>query len=308
MKIFYGIISNYIDVTKICYDILQSNNIITIPNCEARRSYYFTDPIYGTLKYIFIIDTDNNVVEYDNSFEIQINVLTKEITLTVNNNEKKQKEISSKLIIKHGSFGEELPEQLMTIKFLTGNEKVLEIGGNIGRNSLIIGSILADCNNFVSLECDTESANKLCENRNLNNMNFHIENAALSKRQLIQRGWDTIVSDTILDGYKKVNTITLEELNKKYNIVFDTLILDCEGAFYYILIDMPEILNNINLIIMENDYYEINKKTYIDDILKQNNFYVAYSEAGGWGPCSNNFYETWKRNLTPVDAPIVINI
>ena len=271
MKIFYGIISNYFDVTKFCYDKLLRNNIITIPKSDERRAYYFTDPIYGTLKFIFIIDDDNNVVEYDNSFEIQINVLTNEITLTDNNTEDKQKEISSKLQIIHGSFKEELPEQLMTIKFLTGNEKVLEIGANIGRNSLIIGSILKECNNFVSLECDTESAHKLCENRDLNNMNFHIENAALAKRQIIQKGWDTIVSDTIIDGYKKVNTITLEELNNKYNIAFDTLILDCEGAFYYILMDMPEILNNINLIIMENDYYEINKKTYIDDILKQNN-------------------------------------
>jgi hypothetical protein len=85
-------------------------------------------------------------------------------------------------------------------------------------------------------------------------MNFFVENSALSKRPLIQKDWDTIVSDVVLEGYKKVNTITLEELHYKYKIEFDTLILDCEGAFYYILLDMPEILNNIKLIIVENDY------------------------------------------------------
>ena len=81
----------------------------------------------------------------------------------------------------------------------------------------------------------------------------------------------------------------------KYNIQFDTLVLDCEGAFYYILMDMPEILTNVNLIIMENDYNDITHKNYIDSVLKQHNFYVDYVEAGGWGCCYNNFYEVWKR-------------
>jgi hypothetical protein len=87
----------------------------------------------------------------------------------------------------------------------------------------------------------------------------------------------------------------LEQLNDKYKIEFDTLILDCEGAFYYILMDMPEMLKNINLIIMENDYWDITKKQFVDDVLIKNNFYVDYSEIGGWGPCRFNFFEVWKR-------------
>ena len=186
----------------------------------------------------------------------------------------------------------------MAVRYLTGNEKVLEIGGNIGRNSLIISYILRNNNNnnFVSLECDTNISKQLIENRDLNNLQFHIENSALSKRKLIQKGWDTIPSDTLQDGYTWVNTITLQELNTKYNIDFDTLVLDCEGAFYYILMDMPEILNNINLIIMENDYHDIYHKHYIDEILIQNNFYMDYQEGGGWGPCYNIFFEVWKKH------------
>ena len=126
-------------------------------------------------------------------------------------------------------------------------------------------------------------------------LHFYTENSALSNKKLIQNGWVTIPSDNLLPGYKWVNTITLSELRNKYNIDFDTLILDCEGAFYYILQDMPEILNGINLIIMENDYSDVNKKQYIDSILIQNNFYVDYVESGGWGPCYNNFYEVWKK-------------
>lgn len=121
----------------------------------------------------------------------------------------------------------------MAIRYLTGNEKVLEIGGNIGRNSLIIASILNNNNNnnFVTLESDGNISKQLIENRDLNNFNFYIESSALSKRKLIQKVWDTIPSDTLQEGYNWINTITFHELKIKYNIDFDTLILDCEGAF-----------------------------------------------------------------------------
>jgi len=206
-------------------------------------------------------------------------------------------EIQSKLKINYGSFNEEIPEQLMVIKYLTGTEKVLEIGGNIGRNTLIISYILnnKNNNNLVTLESDTNIAKQLTENRDINNLNFNIENSALSNRKLIQKGWDTIPSDTLLEGYNWIKTITLNELMNKYNIIFDTLVLDCEGAFYYILMDMPEILNNIKLFIMENDYHDITHKEYIDKILIANNFYKDYVESGGWGPCYNNFFEVWKK-------------
>jgi hypothetical protein len=207
----------------------------------------------------------------------------------------KLNKLHSALKIKHGKFNTELPEQKMSVRFLTGNEKVLEIGGNIGRNSLVISSILKDDNNLLTLESDTTIANQLIENRDLNNFNFHIENAALSNRKLIQKEWDTIPSDTLQEGYFWVNTINYNELKAKYNIAFDTLILDCEGAFYYILMDMPEILDNINLIIMENDYFDESHKQYINKILREYNFNIDYSEGGGWGPCKNFFFEVWKR-------------
>jgi len=293
MKFFYGITNNYFDVTDICLTKLNNNNIITIPKNDFSRSLHFTDPLIGTLKKIFILDDDNNLKEYEDNYVIKINILDNTITTTnpsdiINN-------LHSKLNIKYGNFNEELPEQKMVAMYLTGNEKVLEIGGNIGRNSLIIASILKNSNNLLTLECDTNIANQLRENRDLNNFIFNIENSALSKRKLIQRGWDTMQSDILLENYNWVNTITLDELKAKYNIIFDTLVLDCEGAFYYILMDMPEILDNINLIIMENDYHDINEKKYIDEILKKNNFYVDYVESGGWGPCYNNFFEVWKK-------------
>ena len=295
MIILYGVENNTIDVTDICLAKLQINNIITIPVGDITRAQHFTDPISGVLKQIFIIN-NGNLMSYSDDKMIKINTMTNEITVvSISDIHNKTIAIQNQLQLRHGSFNDEFPEQKMAVRYLTGNEKVLEIGGNIGRNTLIIAHILANNSNFVSLESDPDIANQLTENRNINNFNFHIENSALSKRKLIQRHWETIVSDVLLDGYKWINTITLDELNAKYGIVFDTLVLDCEGAFYYILMDMPEILNNINLIIMENDYTDITHKQYIDSVLRANHFYVDYVEGGGWGPCYSNFFEVWKR-------------
>jgi FkbM family methyltransferase len=295
IKIYYGILNNKIDVTNICFTTLNRNNIITIPCNDLNRAYYFGDTLSGILKSIFISYNDK-IEQYEDIYTIKINLT--ENTINVVNKydiDFKTLNIHSKLKINYGSFNEELPEQKMVVRYLSGKEKVLEIGGNIGRNSLVIASILQDQKNLVTLESDMDIAKQLQENRDNNNYSFYIENSALSNKKMIQREWDTKVSDVLINGWKWVNTITFTELKNKYNIEFDTLVLDCEGAFYYILQDMPEILNGINLIIMENDYWDINHKLEINRVLLENNFYVDYIESGGWGPCYNNFYEVWKK-------------
>ena len=298
MIIKYGIVDNNIDVTDMCYNKLCNNNIITIPEGDHNRAKYFGDPLLGVLKSIFIINDLNETVEYSHTKVISIDI-TKNLVEYKDSNDiiTKLTGIHNTLKIDYGSFNEEYPEQIMATTYLTGYEKVLEIGGNIGRNSLIIASILKEKGNydFVSLESSKDIADQLIHNRDINNLAFHIESSALSKRNLIQKGWDTIESDVLLDGYHTVDTITLDQLYLKYNIEFDTLVLDCEGALYYILMDMPEILNNINLIIMENDYWDINKKIFVDDVLKKNGFYVDYKKEGGWGPCFDCFFEVWKK-------------
>ena len=295
MKITYGIVGNTIDVTEICYSKLLKNDIITIPCGDHSRAFFFTDPLNGILKQIFI--TNKVTIEYDHTLTIKINVIDETITVinqtSITN---KLEGIHSNLKIMYGGFHDEVPEQRMAVRYLTGTEKVLEIGGNIGRNSLVIASILGNnSKNFVTMESDADIAEQLRMNRTINNLDFHIESSALSNKKMIQKSWDTIHSDVLLDGYKNVNIISLEGLNTKYNIAFDTLVLDCEGAFYYILQDMPEILNGIKLIIMENDYHNITHKEYVDVVLRKNNFYVDYVENGGWGPCYNKFFEVWKK-------------
>ena len=293
ITIYYGIENNNIDVTHTTLTKCVKNNILRIPNNDhIRLSIFKIDPTPYVVKSIFIHDKEHKLIgEYDHTENIEINLETNEIFC---GGPKRLSELHNKLKLNFGSFTEEYPEQLMVSRYLKGGEKVLEIGGNIGRNSLVIASIVNN-DNFVCLESDLNIANTLKHNRDINNFKFHIEPSALSKRKLIQKGWDTIASDVILDGYAEINITSYDTLKDKYNINFDTLVLDCEGAFYYILLDMPEILDNIKLIIMENDYYNHEHKVFIDEVLTKNNFYIDYVESGGWGPCSHNFYEVWMR-------------
>lgn len=284
MRITYGTREHNIDVTEKVFQKCVINHIVHIPKGDENRAVLFTDPLPYTLKSIFI-----DFEEHDHNKNIFIDLTTNLVT-----NSSKLEDIHCRLKLNFGTFQEEYPEQLLTSLFLTGNEKVLELGGNIGRNSLIIGSIVKN-EHFVTLECDKNISKQLIYNRDINNLSFYVEPSALSKRRLIQKGWETIVSEYDQDGYTQVSTLTLQQLKNKYMIEFDTLILDCEGAFYYILQDTPEILNRINLIIMENDYHNLDHKLFVDEILKNNNFCIEVRQSGGWGPCTSCFYEVWKR-------------
>ena len=73
MKITYGIIDNNIDVTNICNKRLIQNNIIKIPSGEHYRASYFSDPLPGILKSVFITSNDSNVIEYTHDKNIYIN-------------------------------------------------------------------------------------------------------------------------------------------------------------------------------------------------------------------------------------------
>ena len=52
------------------------------------------------------------------------------------------KELQDSLILKYGTFEQEYVEQTMAYTFIEKTNIVLELGSNIGRNSLIISKLL----------------------------------------------------------------------------------------------------------------------------------------------------------------------
>ncbi len=218
--------------------------------------------------------------------------------------------IKDNLILKYGSFDQEQQEQLLSCKYIKSSDKVLEIGGNLGRNALIISQII-DNNNFVTMEPNIDFYNKLKENRDINNKSFYIENSALSLNSIYYFESLTYYKSDInvafplsyshlnnnINNIKESNIIDFNQLKLKYNINFNVLCIDCEGAFYYILRDMPYILDNITLIIMENDYENIEHYNYIKTKLEESSFKIiesiSYPDIPWEAPCKNNFYEVW---------------
>jgi len=309
MQFYYGFESNYADITSIVYSKCIQDGIVYIPADDNVRAKLFGDPFYGILKHIKTVDSSGNIKIYSSSEAIQSETEVHTLYKTFNRDErriwwetygKKIEDINTRLIelqktlrLNHGDFIEEFPEQLMIMRYLESTDKVLEIGANIGRSGCIIASILDDDRNFLTLECNKDFYQKVCENRNLNGMNFHIEPSALSKQNIIQRGIFTYVSNNVPEGYVKVDTITWNELREKYPINFNVLVADCEGALYHILKDEPDFLNIFDKVITENDYRRIEEYQFVKDKLFDNHFENVFTQSGGWGCCYSTFYQVW---------------
>lgn len=193
----------------------------------------------------------------------------------------------------------ELPEQELIFKFIKRDAKVLELGGNVGRSTIVISKLLGNPENHVVLESDPDIAKELTKNKIANKCHFKVVNAALSETPIMQSGWlaqNIEPTHTPLPaGWKYVPTITYKELEAKHNIKFDTLVADCEGCLEKIFKSYPRILDNIHTIIVENDavFYNADMDTYIKSFIQKNGFRsVECKDLSPDKPC---FYQVWVR-------------
>jgi len=306
-RVLWGCTDNYVDVTSVLFQKYPGEFVI--PLSDIARVMYFGDHIFGRVKNIKLVDVYDNTKFFYLLDKQDLPITTYEdgVTIGMNNyrcpsrvldNIQKSLYFVCDVPNNNHNIYFEYPEQWLAVQYLKPENKVLEIGANVGRNSLIISSILNDDRNFVSLETDPVIYNVLCKNREINNKRFHVENRALSLSPLIQKDWSCVpyVEGTLIPfGYTRVNTITLSELFMKYNIQFDTLVLDCEGAFYYILVDFPNILDNIKTIIVENDYTNENHHKYVENVILSKGFRSVFNYGGGTYYQMNCFYQVFIR-------------
>lgn len=304
MKLMYGTDECKKDITNIVLSTCLFSNKIIIPDNDNIRELLFDDNNLAKNKYVELNDDFGNSSKFYQHQFIKIDINENLCLHDEINYKDFLKNIHNTLILKYGSFDEEYPEQLMTVKFLTSDMKVVELGGNIGRNSLIISSMLSDSKNHVVLECNELIASQLKENRDLNKLNFHIETCALSKRKLYllcdkenNPSWLTCDDISKRKKFKKISTISYQNLKNKYNLEFDVLIADCEGGLYYILVDDEHILNDFRMIILENDFIHDEHKNFVDNCFLNHNFIRIYKESHPYKSKIDNFYEVWiKKN------------
>lgn len=281
--VLYGRDSKYVDVSDRYKGYVPKTD-------QARTTIFGRDPVPGVKKNVKVID-DGKVEVYE----------VGEYRLP-----DKLQELHSKLKLKGGVFDDELDEQVMATLFLERHHRVLEIGADIGTNTCIIAS-LCDTPPVV-VECNNAIESTLRYNVKNNGLNVHLEMGALSKNRLIFRhstdryrtASNTIELEDgqfVPDGYGEVRTIHYDDLVKKYH-KFDVVVADCEGAFYHIVQDFPQILDDISMLIIENDYKVKGQKEYVDSCLIDKGFVRVYHSTLQWDynfTYKNEFYEVWKK-------------
>lgn len=313
MIILYGNDNYRVDVSELVQNKFTTNGMVCIPNNDHMRAKMFGDPAFGEAKFIKIFDNQLNSRIYNSNQEIWINKNIDFNNTPINKDNGvlmgELNELKDKIKLNNNvdwilnnptDFNsDETFEQFMAYKFIKPTSVVLELGGNIGRNSTTIGSILDKSENLVVLETDLEITECLKKNRDDNNMQFHVEGCALSKRKLLQKAntWNTIPSDHLIEGYNKVKNITIEELQDKYNLHFDTLVADCEGALYYILQDEPNILDQFSMVLVENDYFDNEKRYFVEKLYQDKGFKRIYVERHPEVnmPVDEFFFEVWVK-------------
>jgi FkbM family methyltransferase len=323
MKILYGVLDNYTDITNVVFQKCMTDTGIFIPNDEnSRCSLIGYDPCPNVLKHILIIDDFKNNYIYTSTkpVVIKFNSISEQLTNAkypkmwwnetgkfIQDPEERLKALQTHCnlhFIAHGGFEFEYPEQLLCMRHINENNKVLEIGGNIGRTAHIIQTILNNPKHHVIMECDKKTANELRTNLDSNNYTeVPIETAALSIEKLYMDGGH---GPRPLNDFKEnenpveIETISYSKICEKYNISFDTLVADCEGSLFYIFQEDPDMLNTINTVIMENDYLDLSHKQMVDSILQLKGFKLVYQEKGvpwaSWSCCYEYFYEVWKKD------------
>jgi FkbM family methyltransferase len=180
-------------------------------------------------------------------------------------------------------------EQVQAEKYLTPKCIVLELGARYGTVSCIINKKVGP--NMVVVEPDVRVQDALEQNMKANGCDFNIVKGVISRvpleltEQNKSNGYGTT---SIKTEESSIPSMTLEEVETKYNLVFNTLVADCEGFLEQFMDENPKLYQQLSLIMFEKDY--ANKCNYkkIENTLKANGF-----------ACLNgSFHSVWKKTIT----------
>ena len=282
--------------TVIVYDDLKyADTGLHVPHTSQMWIRRTLDSSTGLHQFTIVehADTDTTSRAYAHDATIATAMLTKYIHPTLNMRVLKAGDVSTESTT--GIMASEFPEQVLITRTVRPTAKVLELGGNIGRSSCVIASLLDDTSRLVVLESDPVSAASLYRNRVVNKFNFHVEVAALSERPLMQKDWITLPvpeSAIMPQGWSKIHTITFAQLIARYG-TFDTVVADCEGALTGICRDTPHFFHGVTLVVLENDFVNEGDKDVVDAAMRAAGLNPVISQAGGWGRHAHEFYQVW---------------
>ena len=199
---------------------------------------------------------------------------------------------------------EEYIEQVMssiaiTCYYKTG-DRILEIGCNYGRNTLILSNLVGS-ENIVAIDVVHDYVDTCKQNLQNNNFsNYTVIPVAISNTPLKRKGWLTLeynISQPLEEGYQTVDTITWTDFKKHYG-TFQILVADCEGSLYKIIQENDDFLDTIHTIVVENDYDTIEKKEFVDMFYIKKGFVKVFNYPIDLDiPHACDFYSIWTKNV-----------
>lgn len=140
-------------------------------------------------------------------------------------------------------------------QFLRPNDTVLELGSCLGYVSCLTNDLLADKSKHVVLEANPRLIPSIEKNKEANKAGFHIEQKIISNTKK-----NTFyIHDLIVGGSLKRKTayevevegVTVAELEKKYKLRFNTLVMDIEGGELELLRNQQAAISKFDRIFME---------------------------------------------------------
>ena len=310
MRYLYGIGDTFWDVTqkaKLLGLYLGCNNLYVQ---KDTFSHLFGDPVYGEHK---VLVCDKPTLEvYTEQHASPILELTsipepmlpafpisKKEVLSDEEIDEILRKLHEKTVILYENISWEYPEQCLAIKHIKSHNKVLEIGGSVGRCATVISHILDKQENLVTLETDPDQFKRLCVNRAINRRSFQVVNATLSSVPLYQHHDHVYTLEQCKERnvslHIPVKTMTFDELQTLCNVKFDVMWIDCEGSFLGILKMFPAMLDNVQLLMIENDFQT---RAEMDEVIKMfidRGFKIIDARSGTWGPCIDMFHQIWAR-------------
>lgn len=129
---------------------------------------------------------------------------------------------------------------------------VLDLGAHIGRYSVIAGKLVGDTGKVIAVEADPDNYELLRLNIKSNSLEgivYAINAAAWKEVTMVTLFRDTFSGRHSVtkrtDNHVKVNTITLSELVRQYNLPkIDWMKVDIEGAEYDVLMGAKDVINS----------------------------------------------------------------
>ena len=152
----------------------------------------------------------------------------------------------------------EKQEQDIANEYIRENDIVFELGARYGSVSCIINSKLKCKTNQVSVEPDERVWEALEKNKKANNCEFHIVKGFVSNKNLglinLDDHYGGYGATYIIQDDSSIPSYTMNEITKKYNLVFNVLVADCEGFLELFFDENPNFYDTLRLIIFEADY------------------------------------------------------